>query len=569
VIAGVVSAATVQSLGYTSSTRASVQSQAAADAGIAKGRVLLSTGTCTQATVQSSSPHFRLTVWSDIGGSWAKQCPNASTSLVRLISTGYATSNGANSQSAGDTGYQELVLSKQVIASSGAAVYLASDGFANAFSVTTATGESADVRVLSGNFSCTSSGLYEGNVIVAAGDVTISNPCTIKGYIWASGKVTIQSGATILGDITSGGPVYINGGTTITGSVYSTGNFEIRNGATIGGSVEATGTAIVGGNGTINGSLLANYVSSIEGKVGGNVTSAAYASAGSGGYTTTVTPGSASNRRVGGNLTLGGTLSTWVVCGGNWTEAGYICGIGSGPGGSGSVAGTVTSHVSGIGTPSVKPHPTVPSWVDVSYKQTDWQSSGFNQVVTLTGESGTCQFGSWVDPNSNMGKFWSKMNSVTVPTVFDARTCNQLYFNSVTLTLKANITIIGKSFGTNSFVVQSDSATARQFNLIVPDTTENSTPTCSSGNISFGGSPGVTMKAPVYGMAYSPCTIGMNNGSVWRGQMYSGKMTYSAGDKLVFLPVGIPGVNLDNIASTSTSGTYEIMSSRNRPDDGE
>lgn len=563
VIASVVSASAVQAMGYTSATRAGVQSQAASDAGIAAGRVIINKGTCTTPTLTSADPAYRLTIWvGNAAGSWTKSCPTASSASIRLVSTGYASSKGAAGQSNGDQSFQELILARQIVESSGAAVYLASTGSANVFSVTSTTGASADVRVLNGDFTCTSGGTYEGNIIVAHGNVRITNPCTIKGYIWASGEIRIDSGATIKGDLTAaGGQIYINAATTVEGNAYANGAFEIRNGGVIKGSVESTGTVVIGGNGKVNGSILGKYVSTIEGNVGGNVTSTQYAASG---VETRVTPGSASDRRVGGNLTVGGTINSWVVCNGQWNEADYMCGLKQ----NGSVGGNIYSHVNGLAPTVAKPVPVVPAWVDVAYVKSDWYNAGFTTEIIFNGPASQCAFG-YQAAGSPIDILWNQIKNAVTPTIFVINGCTELYFNNVTVALKTDVTIIAKAFGSNVLKVTSTSATAHQFNLIVPDTNANSVPTCNSGAASFGGSPGVVMSAPIYGILYTPCNVALNNGSVWRGQIYTGSMTFSAGDKLLYQPIGIPGVNLDNTSATPTLSPYEMQASRNRSDSGE
>ncbi len=414
-----------------------------------------------------------------------------------------------------------------------------------------------------GNFSCTSSGTYDGDIIVGSGSVRLTNPCTINGNIWAAGEVVIDSGSTINGDvIAANGQFSMNGNGKVTGNVYANGNFMVQNGARVFGSVEATGLADVLGGGKVDGSVLAARVGTISGNVGGNVIATQYSANGN---KTTVSPGSASDRRVGGNLTLGGSLESWVVCNGQWNEAGYACGLKA----NGSIAGDVTLHVSGLVAPTPKAAPVVPGWVDVDYVPGDWYDAGYTQQIKPP-LSGNCQINSNTNPASELWKFWTQLNSVTTPTVFDLRDCTEVYFNSgLTLKLKTNVTLILKKMGTNSWKVQSADGQPHQFNVIVPDTSDNNACTCSSADVNFGGGPAIVMSAPIYGMLYAPGKVAVNNGSVWRGQIYAGSMSYSANDKLEYVAVGIPGVNLDNIGVDPTMSAFSVKSSRNRGDDGE
>lgn len=241
------------------------------------------------------------------------------------------------------------------------------------------------------------------------------------------------------------------------------------------------------------------------------------------------------------------------------------CGLNS----NGSVVGTITRHVTGLVAPTAKAAPVVPGWVDVPYVYSDWYDAGFTQQI-IPPLSGSCEFGTWVSPTSELGKVWTQLNTVTTPTVFDLRNCSSVYFNSgMTLKLKTNVTIILKSLGTNSWKVQSADGQAHQFNVIVPDTTANNACTCGTGDVSFGGSPGIVVSAPIYGMLYAPGKVAINNGSVWRGQIYAGSMSYSAHDKLEYVSIGIPGVNLDNVSSDPSMSAFAIKAARNRGDNGE
>jgi uncharacterized RmlC-like cupin family protein len=55
----------------------------------------------------------------------------------------------------------------------------------------------------------------------------------------------------------------------------------------------------------------------------------------------------------------------------------------------------------------------------------------------------------------------------------------------------------------------------------------------------------VTVGSHLAAIVYTPGQVRISNQSQWRGQLYSNSMTVSSGDGLVYVPVGVPGVNLD------------------------
>jgi len=565
IIAALVSSMTVHALGYTSQTRASVQSQAAADAGISAGRVLLETeGACTTAvtSIQSTDPAYKVTVWrGTASGGWTPGCPLAATTQVRLISTGWSNDDGAVGQSGGDVSYEELVLASEINESSGSAIYVGAGGGFNGFKVTSGNGQTADIRVKNGDWTCTASGTYEGNIIVENGSANMENFCTVTGWIWASKNVIVKGGTQIGGDITaSTGNIELYGSTTkIMGNAYAKGSLLI-NAGTIVGSAESLGQAdLTGTDSIIGGSLWTKKLGTMGGKVGGNVISSDTA------QTTTFPP----SGKVTGNFTIGGPINTWITpCNGQWNEAGYVCGIKQ----QGNVGGTVLIRQSGLPSPTAKALPTVPGWYDFGYLWSDWQSAGYVQQW-LDWPAGSCQVNNNASTPANV--FLNKIANTTIPTVVDTRAsgCSNITFSSsaaVRLKLKANITLIGNGFTLENMQVDSFDSNVRQFNLLVPDakpTVAGKNCDSPSGPIEFNST--VKLSDKVYGMLYTPCNMAINNGSGWRGQIYTGSMTFSAADSLVYLPIGIPNANLDGDSVGSEKTAFAIASSRNRGDNGE
>jgi len=565
-IAALVSSMTVHALGFTSQTRASVQSQAAADAGISAGRVLLETeGACTTAltSVQSTDPAYKVTVWRGTGaGGWDPGCPLAATTKVRLISTGWANDDGAVGQSGGDVSYEELVLTSKINQSSGSAVYIGGGGGQNGFNgfkITSGNGETADIRVKNGDWVCTHSGTYEGNIIVENGSAKMENACTITGWIWASGDVTVKNGTQIGGDITAGANILLESSTTkVGGNAYANGTLTVNAGKIV-GSAESLGLAYIGADGSIGGSLWTKKLGTIAGKVGGNVISSDPS------QKTTFFP----SAKVTGNFTIGGPIDTWITpCNGQYTEAGYLCGMKQ----QGNVGGTVLARQSGLPSPVAKAPPSVPGWYDFGYSFSDWQSAGY--VQELKWPVGACSVTNNTATAGNI--FFAQLSNTTLPTVVNALDsgCDKILFSlsaHVRLKLKTNITFVGKGFTLEDMQVDSFDSNVRQFNLMVPDGKPTvAGRTCndnSKNSILFNNGTKLTDK--VYGMIYTPCDMGINNASGWRGQIYTGTMSFSNADSLVYLPIGIPNANLDGESVGSEKTAFAVASSRNRRDNGE
>ena len=114
-----VATSVVQATKYTTVTRAGVQSQAAAEAGIADARAGLINGTCTTkanryASATGAVPAYVATVWVPSGASWVRGCPSGTATQVRILSTGYAQAEGVNGADARDETSIEVILSSSV-----------------------------------------------------------------------------------------------------------------------------------------------------------------------------------------------------------------------------------------------------------------------------------------------------------------------------------------------------------------------------------------------------------------------------------------------------------------------
>lgn len=561
----------VSAIGFSTSTRAGIQAQAAADAGTAAALAGIQTaGSCAAVNgVYSSStePKYRATVWTGTTGAWVRGCPTGA-GQVRIISTGYATTGGLNGVTAANAAYLESIYSVGGSTASGSAIYIAGNAQLNAFSVIAGTETLGTVKLPTGNFECSSTTVIQGDVIVANGNATLSNTCTVNGSLRVSGSVSLSASAWIKGDVVaSGGTVTLSNTTVkVDGSVYAKGTVTTQ--GQIGASIETVGGVELQGGSKVGGAITAGgTISRIEGTVGGTVSAA-------GTGKTTFVPGA----KITGNLAVGGDLDTWNIDYSKPSSSAsnnekYAYGIKA----NGWVTGTVAYKQSGLVVPTAKAAPTVPTWVDWSYKWSDWSSAGFVEEIVWPASKG-CQINNYnsVTPSDPLYPYIQKLKNITVKTVVNTLDCATFEFcncGNVDLKFKADVAFVGNAFTLGAVKMDSFDSTERKAWFLVPDgtpTTAGRSCKKPSGDVLMYGASiiGSHLAATIY----TPCSISINNKSQWRGQMYAGSITMSSGDQLTYIPVGIPGTDLDGGVGGETTGSGALgglVSSRNRADNGE
>ena len=482
VIALTVTTMSLHAFGYTTSTRAGVQAEAAAEAGIDFAAASLATAVCKVQYSSSSEPIFTVTVaYSNLqtspgntDTSWVTGCPTStSPQRIKLVSTGSASAPGVAGNSSGNVRIVEAIFPytpappSYTIIPSGAAIYsFAQTGPTNNLTITQASTARPSVQYLSGNAACNSTVAIVGDVVLGAGAITV-NGCIINGDLSASGTVTMQSGE-------------------VTGNVNSAG--------VVGGiSVSLSSSAIVDGN------IFAAGPVSISGKVGGNIVAGPTAG----------TSTFANKASVGGSVILAGTM----------TNSGA------------TINGTIAQNQSGIVTPTI---PFVPPWVDYAYSASDWVTAAGAPYSLLTMTA--------CDATTLANALITTQNS-SIPIILDTRVCgavtNLVGYN---LVLKSDTVIITNGFNMGQNDIQASTAADKRLWIIIPDTVADHVPTCPT-NSSATISTHVTVGAHVWAMVYSPCAIS-NRGDVWQGQMYAASVNSSAAFTLNFLPIGLPTVNL-------------------------
>ena len=246
-----VTGATVQALGYTSLTRAGVQSNAAAESGVDAMIAALFANDCpatgeleaTQGAIDpsitgpaASAPFFVATVAYRIStaAAWTPGCPIDAATQIRIQSTGFATDEGvADSASGGDASAVQAVYGWTPGANSaavtGAAVFsYGTPGLANSLELLSFNGNSANIIIAEGDVVCSNSVFVEGDIVAAGGNITLDNTCSAGGKVWASGTVTLQGNKTIGGDVIAAGTglTRIDPQTQIGGGIYARGEID-------------------------------------------------------------------------------------------------------------------------------------------------------------------------------------------------------------------------------------------------------------------------------------------------------------------------------------------------------
>lgn len=495
VIAVTTTTASLHAVGITSSTRASVEAEAAAEAGIDYAASMLATSVCQAQYTSSSAPIFSVVVsYSNLSTSpgttdtsWVSGCPTSTNAQrLKLVSTGTASTVGVAGNTTGNNRKVEAIYTytpsppAYTISPSGPATYSYSqqDPTINNLTITQAGTVRPTVVYLSGSAMCTSGSQITGDVIIGDGGLTVTSGCTINGDLSTAGVVSIQSGV-VTGNVNAAGA---QGGTSVSTASSS----------------------------EIDGNVFAAGPVTIDGKIGGNVVAGP----------TTGTSSFSNYSSVGGSVVSAGTVSAST----------------------GSIKGTITQNQTGIVTPTV---PYAPQWVDYAYNASDWVASNGSPYVVQTMTSCT---------GSALSNALSTLVASAVPMILDTRVCGAVTnFSGNNMTLTSDSVIIANGFNFSSNNIQASNAPDRRLWVIIPDTVADRQPTCLTGSSASIGN-NVQIGPHVAGMVYSPCAIS-NGGDTWTGQMYSSSIGTSSSFVLHFLQIGLPTVNLSTGQYLAPTGT--------------
>lgn len=221
----VILSATISALSFSTTTRAGVQSVAAAESGANVVKADLLQDVCAASYSRTTAPAFTVQVSYSVSATndvWNAGCPSSGVSAqrLRITSTGAASAPGVNAATADDVTIVESIYELETIPGvmpSGAAMYMHGGvTFANNNELLVSEGGAAAVQVKDGNVTCSNNTVIQGDVIVESGDLNILD-CTISGNAWVSGHTTLGQ---ITGNLSSGsvnnsslvGGVYLEGG---------------------------------------------------------------------------------------------------------------------------------------------------------------------------------------------------------------------------------------------------------------------------------------------------------------------------------------------------------------------
>jgi len=208
IIGVMVAATSIASMGFTSSTRAGIQSVAAAESGVSIAEVALRKGTCAASYTRATAPAYMAALsysLSPTNNTWINGCPPATVNAqrIKVVSTGGASSKGVVGNVGGDTSVVEGIypISRLPgVFASGPAMYVHGGvEFNNNGNLFVSENGRPAIQVKVGNMACDSNTVIQGDVVVETGNLNISG-CKIEGNAWASGTASL---GTVTGNLTA------------------------------------------------------------------------------------------------------------------------------------------------------------------------------------------------------------------------------------------------------------------------------------------------------------------------------------------------------------------------------
>lgn len=224
-----ISSSVVNAMGFTTATRAGVQSQAAAEAGIAVAQASLMRGDCTTGLYESNSDLvYSVTITYVKDGVTSVGCPPEGSSEVRITAAGEAVDGGVTfSGSDESTMEAQYVATNSSVPASGAAIYAYSaTGFGGSGSLVSMDGSDATVHIKHGDVTCDGTSSIPDAFVVADGSLTATGSCNIGGSVWASDKVTLTGSLVVGGNVVASN-LKLTGSSRVGGTGWITGLSEL------------------------------------------------------------------------------------------------------------------------------------------------------------------------------------------------------------------------------------------------------------------------------------------------------------------------------------------------------
>ena len=580
-VAGSVVSMSVTSVGDTTSSRALNQSQAAADAAIDYGKVLLSAGTFNCTVPSLSGFTYTATIAYYDASNAALTCTSPATlsgvpAKAVITSTGKAQAKGVAGVSNGDT-FTRIAIFTIVIVSSRYTLdkSVFSDAGQTLTNNTTLAGTNANVYT-NGSYQCSTSSGINGDVY-SQGDITTSNTCIVKGKVWTGGNFAATSSVSISGDLYAVGSTSLDNSVWVGGSVVGNNAITISNqgqaacptgGVTakvcgnvvsFNGGVTFNNSPIVAGGVYAKGAVSLGVVNGTK-MIGGNLVSS----------TGSVTASNSSSTIVGGYVATGGQVSLSNSHSGTaWAGNTASTCMGSG-------SGLPTTYPSCNPTPPTIPTSAIPAALNYpTNSQVVAPPKESLPLLPMNPTSGTLAalWPGWTIQAATCANYDSLIDNQTEPKLLLVVTCaGGIQWNNRTMSLKGDLAIMsptGFSSQNQLNVKSSVTGTARNFMLIVPSDSPGVTwthpvasdptyasPTCASpaGNISMSNN---TTFTSVNTFMYTPCSLTLaNNWSGFQGQIYAGKVTQLPQNAtMTMMQMNVPGVQSQNAVSASITVT--------------
>ncbi len=571
----------VTGLTTTTASRAGVQSEASAEAGVDVALASLTSGTCLSSFSSTTAPKYTATIYYSNSATlpsssgWTAGCPTSVSTYIKIHSIGTAAAKGVQKNSSQNTAALDAIYTRPVatttITANGPAIFAySSQDFTGSGKLLSPNG-TANVFVKTGNVSCSGGAAAQGTIIVTGGNLALSGSCGATGNAIATGTVTLSGGVSV-GGYAQGTAVSVNSG-TVTGAVYSSGATTLSP-ASVGGNVVAGTTAYLSSSATVGGSLWSTGAfTSAGGTVNGTVSASA------------ITVGSSDtikgNAFATGNVTItwGGALqsnsysTSLTYNGSNSYGAAYVNGASTLSAYAGFPLYTKTYTGSGSNihvqnpvvlvappaTPTTPSIPVIPVWIPFAYSASDW--AGFN-IYTFTTQAQCTVAGVQTAINTFSGG----------KGLIDARVCSSALGlgtangeGGTKVNMANDLAIVtSKGFnlgGSSGFV---STKTANLW-LIQPDGGTASTPTCPSGS-TFQMPGGFSFDSKLSVMMYSPCEVDVSSSTTFTGQIFAGATSVSGGATVTYQAVGLPGYDLSTglrSTNSTTTNNWSVVSTRN------
>jgi hypothetical protein len=212
ILLALVSSSIVNGMGFSSSTKAHVESQAAADAGVtaARAALYLQTGTAGSCGAQPTPGTFTSTTAGlnysaavsyrySAGNAWMSGCPISPATQVRVVSVGTAADSGVQGFSTGNKTTVEAVFNYG-LQTSGTDMFFYGGLTLNGNATLTLPNPTAGLVIKNGSLTCAKNGTnIVGNVTIDGGNLLLTQTCTIQGDASVSGTTAAGTGSVVFG----------------------------------------------------------------------------------------------------------------------------------------------------------------------------------------------------------------------------------------------------------------------------------------------------------------------------------------------------------------------------------